>query len=279
VRAGRAEEISESRSVALVAATKGSGGPPDRVQPHSSTLASRRAWALRPAFLRSVLERSRTGRQFAIEVSTTLADGALRTLSAHIDSTIGEVESSLGRAPTRAKHRAKLVVDAAIAAAGGPTSAELLERGVDVRAVVVDETSWPYEAMSFPAFRYQELIREDWEQSELLARLDRFLFVPIVADQGLGAIGQGVIRRPFLWVPSESDLGGMAREWTMYRDEVEAGMALQLTPAKRTHYLHVRPKGKTGLDTDPAPKVGQVVKKCFWFNKALMARIMGDAAG
>jgi hypothetical protein len=69
----------------------------------------------------------------------------------------------------------------------------------------------------------------------------------------------------------------MAREWMMFRQEVEAGKALTLTPASRTEYIHVRPKGRTGLDTDPAPVVGPVVKKCFWLNRRFVARIMREA--
>lgn len=73
----------------------------------------------------------------------------------------------------------------------------------------------------------------------------------------------------------------MSREWTMFRDEIEAGKALRLTPASRTRYLHVRPKGRTALDTDPAPHVGPVVKKCFWFNRDFVAHILrgGDRPG
>jgi DNA mismatch repair protein MutH len=277
VRQGRAEGISESQGTTLVAATKGPGGPPDRRQPYSKVLASRRSWALRPAFVRSILEQERAGRQVVFEISTTVADKALQRLRQLVGSTISEVESSLGRAPTAAKHRAKLVVDAALAAHHGPTNADLAAVGVDLRVVHVDVTRMPYEALSFPVFRYQELIREDWAESELLSRLDKFILVPVIAAKGLGSVGAGVIQSPVLWSPSESDLEGMAREWTMFRDEIEAGKARALTPASLTDYIHVRPKGKDSLDTDPAPIVGPVVKKCFWLNRDLVARILRDA--
>lgn len=278
VRRGRAEDVSESHGIALVAATKGPGGPPAMRQPYSDVLARRRSWALRPAFVGSILERERAGRNLVFEVSTTLANRAVSQLGRLVGSRVSQVESSLGREPTKAKHRSRLVVGAALTAFGGPSSAELLSSGVDLRVVQVDSSRMPYEHLSFPAFRYQELIREDWPESELLARLDRFLFVPVVAEKGLEAVGAGVIEPPVLWAPSDSDLDGMAREWTMFRDEIEAGKALKLTPASRTEYIHVRPKGKDGLDTDPAPLVGPVVKKCFWFNKDLVARILRDAS-
>jgi DNA mismatch repair protein MutH len=143
-----------------------------------------------------------------------------------------------------------------------------------LQVVQADHSLWPYEALSFPAFRFQELIREDWDQSELLSRLDRFLFVPIVGGKSLASVGDCVIRSPFIWRPSEAELSGMASEWTMYRNEIEAGKAPCLTPASKTRYMHVRPKGRTADDTDPAPIVGPVVKKCFWFNRPFVAEIL-----
>ena len=274
VRAGRAHEISEGDGSLLVAATKGPGGPPSRSQPASSILARQRAWALRPAFLRSVLESHRAGPRAAIEISTTLEDRALQALRRLAGKRVKDVEVELGLPASRAKHRAALVFQRAVATWAGCTHTELLDAGVDLRVVQADPSFMPYESLSFPAFRYQELIREDWTESELLSRLDRFLFVPIIGGKGLGEVGDCVVQAPFTWHPSETDLDLMEAEWTMFRDEIAAGRALSLTPRTRTQRLHVRPKGKDGLDTDPAPSVGPVVRKCFWFNLEFVADIL-----
>ena len=274
VHQGRADEVSERLGVGLVAATKGPGGPPARTQPHSDVLASQRAWALKPSFLRSVLEVHRSGTRRIFEVQTTMEDRALRSLMRCTGLRVAAVEQSIGLSASGAKNRAARTFQRFVAVRAAVTHRELLDAGVDLRIVQCDESLMPYESLSFPAFRYQELIREDWEQSELLSRLDRFLFVPIVGGKGLGALGDCVVHTPFVWAPSESELTGMSVEWTRFRDEIEAGKALELTPSSRTHYLHVRPKGRDGLDTDPAPGVGPVVKKCFWFNRAFVAAIL-----
>jgi DNA mismatch repair protein MutH len=274
VIAGRAQDISERLGVALVAATKGPGGPPSRSQPFSPVPAAQRAWALKPAFLKGVLEQHRGRSTRVFEVTTTLEDRAFRALAGRAGRRIVDVETDLGLAPSGAKHRAARVIERLVGRDALISRADLAGAGVDLRVVQVDDSMMPYEALSFPAFRYQELIREDWEESELLSRLDRFMFVPIVGHRGLAAVGSCVIRPPIRWAPTEDELCGMAREWTMFRDEIAVGKALRLTPASRTHYLHVRPKGRTALDTDPAPHVGPVVKKCFWFNRAFVARIL-----
>jgi DNA mismatch repair protein MutH len=276
---GKAEDISESDGVALVAATKGPGGPPDRPQPQSDVLASRRAWALRPTFLKSVIERHRATMPRVFEVATTLEQRALGLLARHVGKRISDVETTIGMAPSKAKHRAALVVEKVVAARGGPSRRDLADVGIDLRVVQVDESMCPYEALSFPAFRYQELIREDWDESELLSRLNRFLLVPVVGGKGLAAVGSCVVQRPWIWAPTDRELEGIAREWAMYRDEIESGRALSLTSASRTQFIHVRPKGRTALDTDPAPGVGPVVKKCFWFNRDFVAEILRRGPG
>jgi DNA mismatch repair endonuclease MutH len=271
---GRAEEISQSQGDVLMAATKGPGGPPRRRQPHSDVLVSSRAWALKPAFLRSILEAHRDRASRWSYSAAELIGKALIALRPFVERTVGDASRTLGLGPSDAKHRASQVFHNVLAERAGLTHADLGAAGIDLRVVQVDEAMQPYEALSFPAFRYQELIREDWEESELLSRLDRFLFVPIVGGKGLTALDSCIVHEPFSWAPSEAELVGIGAEWTMFRDEIEAGKAAELTPGSKTRYIHVRPKGRTRLDTDPAPGIGPVVKKCFWFNKAFVAGIM-----
>lgn len=274
VRAGRASEISESHGSVLVAATKGPGGPPSRTQPYSSELARQRAWALKPAFLRALLEDHRSGSKWVYEVATTLESRVVAVMRRFAGRRLADVEQELGMPSSRSKHRASLVFRRAVSMWAGTSHRELLDAGIDLRVVQTDGSLMPYESLSFPAFRYQELIREDWESSELMSRLDRFIYVPIVGGKGLESAGDCVIQPAFSWVPPQADLDVMEQEWTEFRDEIRAGKALELTPASRTRVLHVRPKGKDGLDTDPAPGVGPVVKKCFWFNRSYVAEVL-----
>lgn len=186
---GRAEDVSERLGLSLVAATKGSGGPPSRTQPYSGVVASQRAWALKPAFLKGVLEQHRDQSRRVFEVTTTLEDRAFRVLAGHAGRRLADVSSGLGIATSTAKNRAARVIERLVAREALASRVDLADAGVDLRVVQVDDSLMPYEALSFPAFRYQELIREDWEESELLSRLDRFIFVPIVGDRGLSAAG------------------------------------------------------------------------------------------
>ena len=47
---------------------------------------------------------------------------------------------------------------------------EFDEMGLTPRMSRVNADLMPYEALSFPAFRYKELLEETWEDSDLLSR-------------------------------------------------------------------------------------------------------------
>ena len=115
----RPRRISESHGSTLVAATKGPGGPPSRTQPYSSALARQRAWALKPAYLRSVLEDHRSGAQLAYEVTTTLEFRVVAALRRFAGRRFVEVEEELAMLPSRSKHRAALVFRAAVSTWAG----------------------------------------------------------------------------------------------------------------------------------------------------------------
>jgi DNA mismatch repair endonuclease MutH len=278
VRAGRAEHISESMGTLLAAATKGPGGPPTKSQPFSTALAQPRGWALRPAFTATVLADFRRikGRLGLVRAAppTDAEQRAISILMGLVGHRFGDVARAHGIKPSKEKNRAANVIRKVVRTSWKDALKELEAVGLQLRVVPVDAHGSPYESMSFPAFRYQELIREEWPDSELRQSLDRFLIVPLEGGKGLDNLDETVIRRCFIWAPDDGEIDQIGREWTMFRDQIIAGRALSLTPESETKILHVRPHGRDRLDSDPAPIVGPVVKKSFWINKGYVGSVI-----
>ena len=76
------------------------------------------------------------------------------------------------------------------------------------------------------------------------------------------------------WSPTPEQLDGIRAEWKLYRDLIRAGHADRLPTATETRYIHVRPKAANSRDTDDAPVIGPVVRKCFWLNKPFVRDIL-----
>jgi DNA mismatch repair endonuclease MutH len=281
VRQGRAHELSESDGSLMGPCTKGATGASRRTQPFGSEPARPRAWALKPYFTRSL---------YRAVANPAPTESLLHNLSAdprHLEDTVldrfrpylgmsvAEVANRLDIEASESKSYAAAVVRMIYGAKGFRTRIrEFEEMGLTPRITRVDADLMPYEATSFPAFRYRTVVSEEWEDSDLLARIEYMLFIPIQGRRKDTPPSDCTLGRPVFWRPSTDELALIKREWEIYRLEIERGLAKELTPASETVAIHVRPHARDSRDTDEAPRVGSVVKKSFWLNRPYVQRIL-----
>jgi DNA mismatch repair protein MutH len=157
-------------------------------------------------------------------------------------------------------------------------SADFQRFGVEIKTVPVDSSGRPVESTSFPTFIHEELAFETWEDSDLLGRLNRILFILIERAKGQPQ-EEAVVRRAFFWSPSEAELRAIRMEWEQFRDLIVQGHAAHLPKASETVYIHVRPKGRDARDRDLAPGGVDVIRKCFWLNDRYVERIVDEHRG
>lgn len=278
--------ISEADGRILGAATKSATGLSRRRQPFSKELAKPRAWALKPGFTRSIfLEAVHPAQPVEslidnLDVARPLEfeRDVLQHFERFVGRRLGGVASELGMPHSRAKAWTAGVVRRALGVRD-PASRirEFAQQGIEIKVVPVNAEARPHEATSFPSMRYREIVQEEWEDSDLLARLNRILFVPLLRPLKAVPQADSNIQRPFFWSPSPEELDGIRLEWEMYRNEIAGEKAARLTPASRTRYIHVRPKARNHADTDLAPGVGPVIKKCFWLNRPFVQTLILSA--
>jgi DNA mismatch repair protein MutH len=149
--------------------------------------------------------------------------------------------------------------------------------GPTVRMTRVDAASFPYEAMSFPAFRHLDLVRETWEDSELLSLMEHMLIVPVLGVEKSTPAGECIIREPIYWAPTARQLEVIEREWTDFRDRIARHEAGALPTEKHTNAIHIRPHAKNATDRDDTPGGGSQIKKSFWLNKRFVQEILTSA--
>ena len=270
---GRREEVSESLTKLLGAATKGPG--------HGSTS---RAWSLKQPFV-GWIYRSMVGEVQAPPLMALPVDPAAafeRAVLTHLHSvegkSIADVAGSTGRPVGNGKSAAASVVRRFLGEKTKGRSGDFERFGVEVKVVPIDRTGQPIEATSFPSFIHEELAFESWEDSDLLGRLNRILFVPLERKKGQDQ-GTAVVRRAFFWSPTEIELRGIATEWGHYRDLIKEGGAATLPKQSQTTYIHVRPKARDASDRDIAPGGVDVIRKCFWLNQAYVEHIIREHGG
>ena len=259
--------------------TKGRNAEHLTSQPFNTIKAKPRAFALKPAFtleLYREVQKSRSARTL-LQVSNVsdFESVLVQRFSPFVGRSVDDVGEQLGAKKSGAKSYAAAVARLIFGAKSFKTEIkQFAEMGLTPRTTRVNATLFPYEATSFPAFSYMGLLEEVWEDSDLLAQVEYMLFLPIVGNRKETPQGKCVFGSPRFWRPSAADIELMRREWEVFRLEIRQGRAKNLTPASDTTALHVRPHARNALDTDAAPRVGQVTKKSFWLNKDFVAQIV-----
>lgn len=275
LRAGLAHELSEVDGRIMGPCTKGASGRSLRPQPFSNVRAMSRAFALKPWFTFALY--SEPGGQ-ALSVRELAETATLRTLldrfHRYVGRTVADVGAELGIRPSRAKDYAARVVHRAVRAASPLDPSKFDVVGPTVRMTRIGPDLFPYEAMSFPAFRHLELVEEDWEDSTLLAQIEHMLIVPVFGPTRGTPQGECVIQRPVYWRPIPEELAVIRKEWTMFRDLIAAGKADRLPTESRTEAVHVRPHGRDAHDRDPTPGGGSQIRRSFWLNKWFVQHLL-----
>lgn len=266
-REGRAHELSEGDTYYLSACRKGSGGPNERLlsQPNTEIQAKSRAFSFKQSYLTKLIQGHVVGESKMGVSGTRTFESATNALFApYIGKTVSEIASELGysKSSTADKRFNKGIADR-IMARGYESVSEIAKAGIEIKTIRLNHLGKTKEHMSFPGFKYLEIVEQDWEDSSFFEKLERkFLFVVFQIDEQ----GEERLVKVGYWNMPFSDREEARRVWEETRRKVSID-ATSLPGAKESYVAHVRPKAKNAADTLPTPRNGYLVKKCFWLNK------------
>ncbi len=270
---GRRSEVSESLTTLLGACTKGPG--------HGSIS---RAWSLKQPFV-GWIYRSMVSSVVVARAPAPHADpqGAferhiLERLAAVEGKPLADIAMLTDRLVGAAKSAAANTMRRYLGEKSKGRSGDFERYGIETKIVPIGGSGRPIEATSFPSFVHEELAFESWEDSDLLGRLNRMLFVPIERAKRQPQ-AEAIVRRAFFWSPTEAELQGIASEWENYRSLIAGGGAARLPTASQTKYIHVRPKARDASDRELAPGGIDVIRRCFWLNQDYVEQIIREHGG
>ena len=272
---GKAHELSEGDTVYLGAARKGSGGPnePLRKQPNSSVGAKARAFSFKAPYVDALISGEKSlPAVLDISEKVSFEEAVRRRFSKFEGQTVAEIAASFGLAKTsksqKGFHR-QLAVK--MLAAGGNSIPELDRAGIELKTIRLGKNGKPRESMSFPGFKFLEILDEDWEDSSFFEKIEKkFLFVVFEP----GAIDE-VFRGAFLWNMPYADRLEAQRVWEDTKRRVGID-ATDLPGMTESPVAHVRPKGRDGKDKIPTPQGGFHLRQAFWLNARYIGSIINS---
>lgn len=311
VRRGEAHLLSEGDTLYLGACRKGQKDEAPQPQPYSDIKAFRRAFSLKPAYMRYILSHVASTPDGAFTNYTAPAAPSFELVSAkelegksfeniildrfapYIGKTYTEICSMLGIEAYQAKSKYADIV--ALIASNLQSKRldkadEFIKSGIILKTIRVRPDGMPKEAMSFKNIDYFEVLEnDDWIRSEAYELFtSRFLFAVFepVADQTIDVFNHSTnqtvteqaykLRSVFFWTMPPHDLELAGEYWQDIRAAVAANKITAEAFWKISDHrkFHVRPKAKRNADKTANPHGGDCPKLCYWFNADYVKEII-----
>ncbi len=297
IKCGQAHLLSEGDTLYLGACRKGQKGEALVTQPYSTVLAPKRAFSLKPAYMRTILHAIVNSGQNSLsnyQITTEqLVSTRLLRVASFEEIILTRFQPFLGKQYQRIATRKGIdlsnnpkqkfaMIANAIASKGKSAnvnqSEEFLKAGLTMKTIRVQANGNIKEAMSFENIDYTEVHEcDNWFESRLYELFSsRFMFV-IFKEQRQDKEDY-ILDDVFFWTMPQADLDHAEEYWSHIREVVDAH---DISNGKwwlerDRKMFHVRPKGAKSTDR-VASWDGELVKKyCYWFNNDYIKQIVAQ---
>ena len=291
IKAGKAHELSESDTLYLGAAPKASTSADRRRQPFSDELAKPRAFAFKNSYMTYVLNTYIVpGRQtyepiITDEAQDSFEDYVVQKIGRYIDYSIDDLCIEFNIDDSKKPKNLEAMLAYRILGIKGNHAEEFEKANVVVKTIRIGDNGKIKESMSFPTFKFKELVKEEWEDSTFgnYLRETRFLFVVYKFDKD----GKLRLRGSQFWNIPYADLENDVRTvWEKTVKVLKEGLQVNIVDgvrynnfpkASENRVSHVRPHAQNAADTYELPDGRQYPKQCFWLNNTyILSQIKDD---
>jgi len=292
---GKAHELSEGDTFYLGACTKGANALSVRKQPFSEIPAKQRAYSFKQGYVNHIIasianEPTEIYGKLIPSVSVakkqTIEEIVISKFKPFYGKTEEEILKKLDLDLNRKAKSFYANLTKAILGISLDKEIEEFEKAeITVKTVRLKENNLPKEDISFPTFKYEELVNEDWENSNFKDILEhKFLFVFFQFENE-----KLILRKVKFWNMPYLELLEVEKVWMKTQQIVAKGEIVRgfktdkngkvsrLTnfPDKEfSKVSHVRPHAKDASDTYALPKKDKLTKQmkytkhCFWLNNS-----------
>lgn len=293
IRNGLAHEISEADTLYLGACTKGANKESVREQPFSEILAKQRAYCLKTSYMTNLV-RTKVMDEYTESLisaeelhNKTFEESLYDKIKSFIGKSKSELIKKFGLNP-----KSKDVIERIFAKMLGikgkvNDTDEFQKANITCKTIRVNKDNTITESMSFPAFKYKEIILEEWETSTLRNTFseNKYLFV-IFKEKNNEFYFSGIK----LWNMPLSILDTEVKSvWDKTIEVIKSGEIVKsIDKTRKTNFpgmkennvAHVRPHGRDSKDVFELPVADKLTgsnvytKHCFWLNNKYIERII-----
>lgn len=303
IRANLAHELSEGDTLYLAACTKSATSANRRPQVDGPP-AKPRAFSYKPSYMTQLLKREfgvledeeKILSEAELSENKTFEQQVLEKFSPFVGKRVSEIASllELELNPKQKDKFAKLA--RAMMGVKKSKVEEFEAAGVRMKTIQAKADGTPKESMSFPTFKYTDVINEVWDgdedegviRSAFQKQLEsRFLFVVYRCEDKCTPTEERIFETAFFWTMPAKDLLVAQKVWEETLQLINEGKIVKnikqnkkgeniretfFPSSSDNEVAHVRPHGSNAADTYLLP-VSDILtgedaytKHCFWLN-------------
>lgn len=286
IKLGKAHELSEGDTMYLGACTKGSRKADSyRVQPFSDIKAPQRALSLKTTYMNYIL------RNYILKQKTTyepiIKDTSILENQSFEEYIVDKISKHYGKSidalceefnVSKSAKQKTTQVALKILGLKSNKAEEFEKANIKMKSIRIQSNGRIREHMSFPTFKFIELIKEDWETSTFRTMLEETKFFFIIYR--FNRNNELILERTMFWNIPINILDTEVRYvWEKTVKIIKDGVKLEkvgkrtfnnLPSASKNPVSHVRPHGKDSSDTYPLPDGREMPKQCFWLNNSFI---------
>ncbi len=290
IKEGKAHEISEADTMYLGACPKGTNSKSIRKQPFNDIPAKQRAFCFKTTYM-TQLVRKFIGNCSDVE---KVLKNTQCLLEEYVNNVINKYKGKSQKElmeelniNSKAKNINSLLINKMFGVKSNLANTEEFQKAnIIPKTIRIEENGRIKESISFPAFKYTDIIKQDWETSDLREELETTKYMFFVFKK----INKEYIFKGIkLWNMPELDIEtSVMKMWKETYNTIKNGNIVKsITNGKRkTNFVglsdnkvcHVRPHGKDANDVYPLPVkdkltgVDNYTKHCFWINNTYIKK-------
>ena len=294
IKAGKAHEISEADTMYLGACPKGANASSVRKQPFNNIPAMQRAFCFKNSYM-TQLVRKYIGNYSDVEkVLKNTTDTFNNFVNNVINKYKGKSQSELiniFNIDSSAKNINGIIVSRMFNVKGRLADTEEFQKAnIIPRTIRIEESGKIKESLPFPAFKFTDIINEDWNNCKLKEELEttKYMFF-VFKKENNDYIFKGIK----LWNMPQLDIDTYVKSmWTNTYNIIKSGNIIKSIDngIRKTNFpgisdnkvCHVRPHARDAKDTYPLPVkdiltgVSEYTKQCFWLNNTYIEDILEE---
>lgn len=295
IKDGKAHEISEADTMYLGACTKGANSQSLRQQPFSPIKAMQRAFCLKTSYM-TQLVRKYIGNYENVE---KIIGNREITFKEFINNVINKYKGMTQKQlmeefniESSAKNLNAMLISRMFGVKGNLSETdEFLKANIVPRTIRVEENGRIKESMPFPAFKFTDIVNQEWETSDLREELESTKYMFFVFKM---INGEYVFKGIKLWnIPELTLQNEVKNMWDKTIKVIKSGNIVKeidnngnrttnFPGMSENKVCHVRPHARDSKDTfelpvrDKLTNVTEYTKHCFWLNNKYLEEILAE---